>query len=146
MKILNLVCGSCGTEFQKENYPSWKPPRYCSTKCAGAAKRDRAERKGRDMRRMPGHPLAAADGRVLAYRVAMYDSVGPGPQPCFWCGTEIHWGGRRKGCIHVDHLDGDFQNDELANLVVSCTRCNNLRGLLNGWVEATGRSPMEMLR
>lgn len=72
-----------------------------------------------------GHPLANHHGAVFEHRKVLYDDVGEGPHPCHWhamsgCGhIELEWRD-----IHVDHLDDDPTNNDLDNLVVSCSGCN----------------------
>lgn len=67
------------------------------------------------------HPLAAG-GAVPEHRQVLYDKIGPGEHPCHWCGKLLAWGG--KGGIHADHVDEDVSNNDPANLVASCLRCN----------------------
>lgn len=71
----------------------------------------------------PDHPLARSSCRVYAHRIAYYDKHGKGPFECFHCGIPVTW-----AIMHVDHLDDDTQNNDLANLVASCPICNQARG------------------
>jgi hypothetical protein len=80
----------------------------------------------------PDHPLATTSGFVYKHRRVLYDAIGEGSHSCRWCGKSLEWSGRSG--IHVDHLDGDKLNNELANLVPSCHRCNSARGLFQHWV------------
>ena len=72
-----------------------------------------------------GHPLADRAGHIFEHRKVLYDEIGPGPHPCHWhpmsgCGNlTLEWAD-----ISVDHLDDDPTNNDLANLAVSCLRCN----------------------
>jgi hypothetical protein len=80
----------------------------------------------------------------------LYDTIGPGSHPCHWCETPVEWrtntgAGVYDGDLVVDHLDGNDQNDELANLAPTCNRCNTLRALMNAWVLATGRDVRGLL-
>lgn len=76
--------------------------------------------------RAPGHPLATEGNRAYVYqhRRVFYEAHGEGPFNCHWCGVVVGWSD-----MHVDHVDADKQNNELANLVASCPRCNQARGL-----------------
>lgn len=67
-----------------------------------------------------GHPLAYKNGSIAEHRKILYDAIGPGQHPCEWCGKLKEWG---HG-LYVDHLDDDKTNNDLANLVPSCLRCN----------------------
>jgi hypothetical protein len=86
---------------------------------------------GRRYRQVPakGHPLAHADGRAYEHRVVLYDTIGPGPHPCHWCGTEVDWLPKgTEGELQPDHLNGDGSDNRTVNLVPSCRRCNTTRG------------------
>lgn len=75
----------------------------------------------------PGHPLAEGRwGDILEHRVVLYDSIGPGAHPCHHCGRVVVWGLKdKRQRLEVDHLDGNRQNNDPANLVPSCNRCND---------------------
>lgn len=77
----------------------------------------------------PDHPLAHKHGNVYVHRAALYDSIGPGPHSCHWCGTTVDW--LPKGdpmALQVDHLNDDGSDNDLGNLVAACCRCNSARG------------------
>lgn len=69
------------------------------------------------------HPLAAKSGWVYEHRAVVYDLLGPGAHPCFWCREEMEWG----RTLHIDHLDHVRDNNDPANLVISCRSCNTAR-------------------
>jgi hypothetical protein len=71
----------------------------------------------------PDHPLASPKGWVYEHRAVLYDMLGPGSHPCFWCGKVLEWGQR----LHADHLDHDRSNNAPINLVPSCLACNSAR-------------------
>ena len=73
---------------------------------------------------MQGHPLAIGRGIVAEHRYVLYEEIGPGPHPCYWCGTPRDWGGQTG--INVDHLDDDPLNNDPDNLVPSCCGCNRV--------------------
>lgn len=77
----------------------------------------------------PTHPLAFANGHVLVHRAVLYDAIGPGQHECHWCRTPVEWrkDGLAPGALVADHVDGDRQNNEPANLVPSCQPCNSAR-------------------
>jgi hypothetical protein len=97
------------------------------------------------MRLDPSHPLTTSTGKVLIYRRALYDAIGPGEHPCHWCGAALTWNvrkakeGHRAGDIIVDHLDSNARNNASENLVPSCSGCNGLRGMIRMWQLRTGR-------
>lgn len=75
------------------------------------------------------HPLRPEGGSIAEHRLALYEKIGPGPHSCHWCGKQISWGipPSADGCIDTDHLDNDRRNNDPANLVPSCHRCNIIR-------------------
>ena len=62
-------------------------------------------------RRTPGRRL----GRALRQRGV--------PHTCAACGVGTIWQGRPLN-LHVDHIDGDFLNNEAANLRFLCPNCH----------------------
>lgn len=86
----------------------------------------------RRMMNRPDHPLAQANGLLPEHRMLLFDSIGPGPHPCHWCNAPLEWrvGGRtHAGSLIVDHIDGNWRNNDLANLAASCQRCNASRAM-----------------
>ncbi|MEU8186026.1 hypothetical protein [Micromonospora carbonacea] len=85
--------------------------------------------KGRRYRAIyrAGHPLARSSGRVYEHRVVLYDQIGPGPHPCNWCGTTVHWDPVDGPALQVDHLNGVGDDNRPENLVASCNACNVAR-------------------
>ena len=85
--------------------------------------------------RRPGHPLATKDGRIPRNRLVLYEKIGPGPHKCHWCPRELNWyAGVRSheapfNYLAADHLDRNPRNDDPANLVPSCLKCNLHRDL-----------------
>lgn len=74
----------------------------------------------------PGHPLCPPSSAwVYEQRIVLYDSIGPGPHPCAWCGKAIDWGAG----LDVDHIDGDKENNLLENLAPACRSCNTSRAI-----------------
>lgn len=90
------------------------------------------------------HPLSRV-GRVLAHRKTLYDHIGSGEHPCHWCGKPVRWGGRKRGALVVDHLDGDKLNNEIENLVPACNPCNSARGLFMRWAAHHADDPFLVL-
>lgn len=134
-------CLQCGASYR----PWSTKTKFCSPSCSGSARvKSVSERKGRLLRYLPNHPLASAKGRVLAYRVVLYNQIGPGSHPCHWCGKMVTWvvrvgAGAGRDELAVDHLDGDKHNNDPMNLVPSCNECNVLRAYIAGWTARTGR-------
>lgn len=89
--------------------------------------------KGRRYRLLylPGHPLAnPRHSRVYEHRAVLYDTIGPGPHPCRWCGVMLDWlPGVDPLAIHADHLNGYGDDNRPENLVPSCRNCNPTRGV-----------------
>lgn len=78
-----------------------------------------------------GHPLAhARTGRVYVHRAAMFDQIGLGPVPCFWCGRPLRWSTEHPqpdDALLIDHFDHDRHNNDPTNLRPSCNSCNCAR-------------------
>lgn len=74
---------------------------------------------------MPGHPLAGANHKVYLHRLVLWEKIGPGAHPCYWCGETVVWQGEPR--LVVDHFDEDGDNNHPDNLNPSCTRCNTSR-------------------
>lgn len=74
----------------------------------------------------PGHQLETrcGHGRVFEHRIVYHQHHGNGPFSCHWCGKRVVW-----STMHVDHLDDDPKNNKIDNLVASCPRCNQKRGI-----------------
>lgn len=77
----------------------------------------------------PDHPLTGKTGLLLKHRMVLFDSIGPGAHPCNWCKTPVTWLVRGRGEFRtdelvVDHVDTNRTNNDLANLVPSCAKCN----------------------
>lgn len=70
-----------------------------------------------------GHPMALGGYRAYEHRVVFYDAHGAGPFNCHWCAIPVSWDD-----MHVDHVDGCKDHNELGNLVASCALCNQGRG------------------
>lgn len=72
-----------------------------------------------------GHPLAHRDGTAYEHRLVLWDEIGPGSHPCYWCRVPVSWFGTPQ--LQVDHLDGDKGNNVPSNLVPACRSCNGGR-------------------
>lgn len=75
--------------------------------------------------RVEQHPLETSGnpGFVYQHRRVFYDAKGEGPFNCHVCDEKIGWDN-----MHVDHLDDDVQNNDIANLAPACPTCNQWRG------------------
>lgn len=127
-------CGTCGVTFMtKRAYVVKGRGKFCSMACSVAARGQRKDDIAHRMRRAPNHPIAPPSGIAAISRMALYDSIGPGPHPCHWCQIPVDWklgaGVRDPLALLVDHLDHDPTNDDLSNLVPSCNPCNSHRRL-----------------
>lgn len=93
-------------------------------------------------RNCKGHPAASPSGLVYEHRAVFLDHNGKDGHKCFWCGTQLSWGGCGQGKLHVDHLDGEKHHNEPKNLVASCHRCNVNRGLFMSWLSKHSDDPV----
>lgn len=83
---------------------------------------------------LKGHPLCGNRGYTYEHRLVLYEHIGPGAHPCFWCGQQVEWLAKGKRKLVVDHFDGDKTNNIPTNLLPSCHRCNSTRGMFEKWV------------
>ncbi len=72
----------------------------------------------------PDHPLRRQSNRVYEHRVVYPAEHGDGPFNCHWCSRVITWDD-----MHVDHLNACTDDNRADNLVASCPRCNQKRGI-----------------
>jgi hypothetical protein len=124
-------CETCGKNFELRQ--THRSGRFCSLACYHAVgpggRGPRTEvTKGPRTVAVPGHPIAPPSGVTAESRVVLYDKIGPGAHQCHWCGEEVAWiaggGPATPNTLIVDHLDWDFRNNDPANLVSSCNKCN----------------------
>jgi hypothetical protein len=118
-------CEKCGQPYTR---PASQAGRFCSARCAYDARIKPEVGVRRNLYR-PNHPLATG-GYVGEPRALLYDHIGPGPHRCHWCKQEVCWapGSSTKGnALVVDHLDSNWRNNALSNLVPSCQKCNGNR-------------------
>jgi hypothetical protein len=72
------------------------------------------------------HPLASpSTGCVYEHRKVVFDRVGAGPHPCYWCGKILEW-----SRIVIDHLNEVKDDNRFENLAISCSPCNRARGAI----------------
>ncbi len=72
----------------------------------------------------PDHPLRRVSNRVYEHRIIYHAQHGDGPFTCHWCGCSVTWDD-----MHVDHLNDHTDDNRPDNLVASCARCNQKRGV-----------------
>ena len=73
-----------------------------------------------------GHPLTGGRprGTVLSHRLILFESLGGAGGPCHVCGRLLSWMTKGRDELVVDHLDGDWRNNQLSNLAPACRGCN----------------------
>jgi hypothetical protein len=123
-------CESCGNPFKATlSKVNIGKGRFCSPGCANAGQRKDVITSRYRYITVKSHPLKPEGGKLPAHRVALYDKIGAGPHACHWCGKKISWDvpPSADGCIDTDHLDDNRHNNDPANLVPSCHRCNIIR-------------------
>jgi hypothetical protein len=81
-----------------------------------------------------GHPVSDSNGQAYVHRKVLFDAIGEGVHQCHWCKSEIEWLVKCNRKLVVDHLDGKKDNNDRANLVPACNKCNANRGLFQAWV------------
>lgn len=113
------VCETCSGRIRRTGSADQRKPAYRYTTGAGYIKLLR-----------PDHPLSDASGAVFEHRLMVFEQLGPGAHPCFWCGVHIGW----PDAV-IDHLNEDKQDNSAANLAYSCNDCNRARGAVLPLIE-----------
>lgn len=131
MRGIEFTCVACQARFRDKPY---KKRKYCSLACSGVGRRKEGPRRHDNRyayRYAPGHPLATRSSPIVTeHRLALWDKIGPGTHPCHHCQEPVTWSPDAKcakGALVVDHLNGQRQDNDPANLVPSCTPCNARR-------------------
>lgn len=88
-----------------------------------------------------GHPLSTKAGLVYHHRAVLYAEFGDGEQSCHWCKRHVAWKGLGISKLYVDHLDTVKTNNDPANLVPSCARCNGARASFVTWIAQHADDP-----
>jgi len=70
------------------------------------------------------HPITNKDGWIYEHRYVLYNHIGAEGIECYLCGKSLNWAN-----LHVDHVDCDIHNNNIANLKPSCPQCNMGRGI-----------------
>lgn len=76
------------------------------------------------------HPISPPCGVMPLHRLILFDRIGPGSHPCHHCGETVEWRigvHTQRGALIAEHLDGNHLNNDPANIVPSCQRCNTLK-------------------
>lgn len=76
------------------------------------------------------HPLVNKGGWMYEHREVAYDTNNGVCPTCFWCNVDLKW-----GYTHIDHLDDNKINNKPENLVVSCPKCNRIRGAMKSFIQ-----------
>lgn len=89
---------------------------------------------GYQVKTVKSHATCGSNGLTYRHRMVLYDAIGPGQHNCHWCNAEIEWLAKGKRKLVVDHVDANKLNNDIGNLVPSCSPCNANRGLFMNWV------------
>lgn len=109
IKDIIYVCNYCKQEFKRKYY-STKPPKYCSNRC------QHDERKENSIDRVAEGQIS--DSSTL--RRVLSDLFG---YLCSTCGV-TEWQGQPI-TLHVDHIDGNPDNNKTENLRLLCPNCHS---------------------
>lgn len=89
--------------------------------------------------RRPEHPTADGKGETYVHRYVLYEKIGPGWHPCYFCGRLVSWDRRYPGDedgLTVEHIDHVKTNNDPVNLAPCCGYCNLQEG--RKWFAARG--------
>lgn len=127
--VYELTCKWCGNAFAVKTPSEARKRMFCGQECARHGNWKPSPRAPYRMTKLPeGHPLTVGQGRTLGvHKLALWEKIGPGTHPCHYCAVPVTWRARESGArLTVEHLDRDRLNNNPANLVPCCYRCNNL--------------------
>lgn len=77
-----------------------------------------------------GHPLAGQRGMIRAHRYIAYEHYGSGEHRCAYCGKVLSWSE-----ISIDYFNNNKQDNDISNLIISCNKCNRLKGSATGFAD-----------
>lgn len=127
-KTHELTCKWCSQTFTVGSTARERRRQYCSQDCARHGKwKAQPTSRYRATRVPAGHPLATSRGRTVGvHRLVLWEKIGPGTHPCYYCGFSLSWEAARFAPeeLTVDHRDRDRFNNGPDNLVPCCHGCN----------------------
>lgn len=138
-------CKTCERAFAPK-----RRQQYCSPECRPSYRSPKTNRRrgvvtdGYLSFVSHGHPRANKRTGQLAVHVSVaYRKYGDGRHRCHWCSRPIAW---EKSAVPyaqklvIDHVNGSTTDFTPENLVVSCARCNMLRGRVDRVLRMMTRS------
>jgi 5-methylcytosine-specific restriction endonuclease McrA len=108
------LCEACYYQRRRTGSTKRQPARYTYQR-----------KDGYVMVKSPDHPLSTRDGWVFEHRKVAFDLRSGVVGPCHWCGNLLTW----RSAV-IDHLNEDRADNSEDNLVITCSRCNRIRGSL----------------
>ena len=130
-KLNVLVCAGCTQPFPRPY--AGKPPKYCSAKCREAAQ---GQRRAGAVRRAKTYATYIASwkagtesglrgdfGLSVHIRRYLFEKFG---SCCVRCGWSVRNPYSMKVPLEVEHLDGDWRNNQEGNLALLCPNCHAL--------------------
>lgn len=124
-KRITFICEECGSNFKGIESIRRK---FCSVKCQGQKQHNRAVSEWLEGKR-PGHHKSGGLSEFV--REFLFEKRGKKCEQCGWCEVNPTTG---KIPIHIDHIDGIWENSTLENLRILCPNCHSLTptfGILN---------------
>jgi len=170
------VCQTCGLEFVERLVSDTRPqPKYCSHNCSNIGRRNRivvvCDNCGKPFSRTPNKLKNSKHGKTFCSRRCKdyaqsflgscsdihprhYNPVSPSnyrdiayrmlPNQCSDCGV------KHRYMLVVHHIDGDKNNNNIANLEILCHNHHAIRHLLltnDGWVyRSSSLTPRDELK
>jgi hypothetical protein len=119
-------CPNCGNESRRPNIP-------CSKKCSNDLKR-----KEKIQAWLDGKHDGMRGKTATAYWIKQYliELRGEKCETCGWAERNKY---TNKVPIELSHKDGDFTNNKLENLELSCPNCHSLTDSYKGANKKSGR-------
>lgn len=123
------ICPHCGQTKRMHSLQA-----FCSQTCAAQSKRDEKVRlwlDGGDVLTTRGKTSTARWIRDYLLEKANYKC-----SKCGWGETNIHTGNIP---LELEHIDGDFSNNNIDNLEILCPNCHSLTSTYKGANKKAGR-------
>lgn len=101
-------CLNCNVAF---SYNKSSTNKFCTIKCSSDYSKSGTERKIQNAENI-------SESTLRRYVFSTCEKV------CAICGLGDEWQGKKLG-LHLDHIDGDSDNNTLANVRILCPNCHS---------------------
>lgn len=127
------ACPACGKDVKRNKNT------YCSTECSVR------HRRAEYIRRWLAGEIDGNAGDCISIHVRrwLFAQRGEKCERCGWCEVNVHTGNIP---VQVDHIDGNWKNNDPSNLRILCPSCHSLTSTYGGANKGNGRPYREIWR